>query len=207
MKKENSMLMFEARQSLSGKWSGAVVLTLVFCLISGASSVIPFGPLLLNGPLAMGLAYYFLSLSRGKSPVLEDLFKGFNYFLNTFVAFLLVTLFTMLWTFLLIIPGIIAAISYSQVFFILAEDPTISGSVAIEKSKKMMYGYKWKYFCLAFRFIGWAILCVFTFGIGFFWLIPYVQVTLAKFHDDIKGDVKEVKVVDINPVITEDKVS
>lgn len=187
MKTENKMLMLEAREALAGKWGGAVIATLVFCLISIAASSIPFASLVVNGPLAMGVAYYFLSLSRGKTPLIEDLFKGFNYFVNTLVAFLLVTLFTILWMLLLIVPGIIAAISYSQVFFILAEDPTLNSSAAIEKSKKMMYGYKWKYFCLGFRFIGWVILACITFGIGFLWLIPYMQVTLAKFHDDIKG--------------------
>jgi uncharacterized membrane protein len=192
MKKENKMLMLEAREVLKGKWGNAVIGTLVFCVISGAASAIPFVSLVVSGPLAMGVAYYFLALSRGKTPVIEDLFKGFNYFLNTFVTFLLVSLFTLLWMLLLIIPGIVAAISYSQVFFILAEDPMLNSSAAIEKSKKMMYGYKWKYFCLGFRFIGWAILCIFTFGIGFLWLIPYMQVTLAKFHDDIKGDHPQV---------------
>ena len=58
----------------------------------------------------------------------------------------------LLWLLLLIVPGIIAAISYSQTFFILAEDDTIRPSEAIEKSKKMMEGYKreiwpqWWYF-------------------------------------------------------------
>lgn len=192
MKTENKMLMMQAREALKGKWGGAVIATLVFCLISGAASAIPFVSLIVSGPLAMGIAYYFLALSRGKDPLIEDLFKGFNYFLNTFVAFLLVTLYTLLWMLLLVIPGIIAAISYSQVFFILAEDPTINSSDAIEKSKKMMYGYKWKYFFLGFRFIGWAILALLTCGIGFLWLIPYMQVTLAKFHDDIKGGHSQV---------------
>jgi uncharacterized membrane protein len=89
--------------------------------------------------------------------------------------------------FLLIVPGIIAAISYSMTFFIIADDRTISPLDAITKSKKMMYGYKWKYFCLCWRFLGWAILCMFTLGIGIFWLVPYVQVSVSKFYDDIKG--------------------
>lgn len=188
MKTENKVLMAQAREALAGKWGSAAIATLVFCLVSGASSAIPLASLVVSGPLAMGVAYYFLSLSRGKTPEIGDLFKGFSNFLNTFVAFLLVTLYMILWMLLLIIPGIIAAISYSQVFFILAEDTTISASEAIKKSKKMMDGYKWKYFCLGFRFIGWSILCLFTLGVGVLWLIPYMQVSLAKFHDDIKDD-------------------
>jgi uncharacterized membrane protein len=52
----------------------------------------------------------------------------------------------------------------------------------------MMYGFKWKYFCLALRFLGWAILCLFTLGIGFLWLIPYMQVSFANFYDDVKAN-------------------
>ena len=50
----------------------------------------------------------------------------------------------------------------------------------------MMYGYKWNYFLLALIFIGWGILSIFTLGIGLLWLIPYIQVTMAKFYDELK---------------------
>ena len=94
--------------------------------------------------------------------------------------------FVFLWALLLIIPGIIAAIAYSQTFYILAEDDTIGSMDALRKSKEMMIGYKWKYFCLGLRFIGWALLCVLTLGIGFLWLSPYIQVSYAKFYEDLK---------------------
>jgi uncharacterized membrane protein len=97
-------------------------------------------------------------------------------------------LFILLWTLLLIIPGIIAAISYSMTFYILADDNSIGAMDAIDKSKKMMDGYKWKYFCLGLRFLGWALLCILTLGIGFLWLMPYMQVSMAKFYDDVKAN-------------------
>ena len=95
-------------------------------------------------------------------------------------------LFIFLWMLLLIIPGIIASIAYSQTFYILAEDDTIGSMDALRKSKEMMNGYKWKYFCLVLRFVGWFLLCILTFGIGFLWLSPYIQVSYAKFYEDLK---------------------
>jgi uncharacterized membrane protein len=92
---------------------------------------------------------------------------------------------------LLIVPGIIAAISYSQTFYILADDPGMDAISAIDKSKKMMRGYKWKYFCLGLRFIGWALLCILTLGIGLFWLDTYMQTSFAKFYDDVKANYSE----------------
>jgi uncharacterized membrane protein len=96
--------------------------------------------------------------------------------------------FILLWMLLLIIPGIIAALSYSMTFYIIADDETMDAMEAIDKSKAMMDGYKWKYFCLALRFVGWALLCILTLGIGFFWLMPYMQVTNAKFYEDVKAN-------------------
>jgi uncharacterized membrane protein len=96
--------------------------------------------------------------------------------------------FIILWMLLLIIPGIIAALSYSMTFYIIADDETMDAMEAIDKSKAMMDGYKWKYFCLALRFVGWALLCLLTLGIGFFWLMPYMQVTNAKFYEDVKAN-------------------
>jgi len=97
-------------------------------------------------------------------------------------------IFTVLWTLLLIIPGIIAAISYSMTFFIMADDDSIDAMAAIDKSKAMMNGYKMKYFRMNLRFLGWSLLCFLTLGIGFLWLIPYMYVSYVKFYDDIKNN-------------------
>jgi uncharacterized membrane protein len=108
-------------------------------------------------------------------------------------------LYILLWSLLFIIPGIIVAISYSMVFFILVDDPNIKITEALKKSKKMMFGYKWKYFCLGFRFIGWILLAALTFGVGFLWLLPYMQVSYAKFYDDIKKEqLKTEKITEVN---------
>ncbi len=84
------------------------------------------------------------------------------------------------------IPGIVAALSYSQAFYILAENPGIGALEAIRISKRMMYGYKGKLFLLYLSFIGWAILSALTLGIGYLWLIPYVSTTLANFYEEVK---------------------
>jgi uncharacterized membrane protein len=51
----------------------------------------------------------------------------------------------------------------------------------------MMQGHKGKSFCLYLRFFWWSLLCILTFGIGYLWLGPYVQIAKANFYDDIKG--------------------
>lgn len=190
MKTENLALMRSARESLSGKWGVAIGTIVVYFLIVGALQIIPFiGPiagLIIGGPLALGMSVFYMSISRNEEAELNQLFSGFNNFGNALGAYLLMALFTFLWTLLLIIPGIIAAISYAMTFFIMADDPSVGPMDAIDKSKAMMYGYKWKYFFMMLRFFLWSLLCMLTFGIGFLWLIPYMGVSFVKFYEDIK---------------------
>ena len=192
MKTENVVLMQMARESLKGKWGLAIGTLVVYFLIAVVLQIIPIvGPiasLIISGPFALGLAIFSLSISRNQDAKLEQIFQGFNNFGTALGAYLLMILFILLWMLLLIIPGIIAAISYSMTFYILADDNSISAMDAIDKSKKMMDGYKWKYFCLGLRFLGWALLCILTLGIGFLWLMPCMQVSMAKFYDDVKAN-------------------
>ena len=43
-------------------------------------------------------------------------------------------------------------------------------------------------FWLYLSFIGWGILCLFTAGIGFLWLGPYIETSVAAFYEDVKAD-------------------
>ncbi len=193
MKTTNSTLTQMARESLEGKWGLAVLGTFVyFIVLMGVQLLAEIDPLLMivtliiSGPIALGFITFSLNISRDNDPKVENIFEGFQNFKSAVGAYLLMLLFIFLWMLLLIIPGIIAAFSYSMTFYILADDPSISPVDAIDKSKAMMKGNKWKYFLLNLRFLGWALLCLLTFGIGFLWLIPYIQVSIAKFYDDIK---------------------
>jgi uncharacterized membrane protein len=200
MKTPNVDLMRQARESLNGKWGLAigtyVVYILIFLVLQGPTIIFPHNfmfafpsgilVLLIGGPLSVGIALFGLTLARNQEASTGQIFLGFSKFGICLAAYLLVAVFTFLWTLLLIIPGIIAAFSYSMTFFILADEESIGAMEAIDKSKKMMNGYKWKYFCLMLRFIGWGLLCILTLGIGFLWLVPYIQVSSAKFYDDVK---------------------
>lgn len=193
MKKDNTELMKLAKESLSGKWGLAIGTFLVYGLVIGgfqqASENYPYTSLILlfvAGPLAVGISVFSLNISRNNEARFEQIFEGFYNLKTSIIAYFLVVLFTILWTLLLIIPGIIAAISYAMTFYIIADDPNVEAMDAIDKSKKMMDGYKLKYFYMSLRFFGLALLCILTLGIGFLWLFPYAHVTFSKFYDDIK---------------------
>ncbi|MDO9399355.1 MAG: DUF975 family protein [bacterium] len=192
MKTENAVLMKMARESLRGKWGIAIGASVIFMVIMTVIQIVPvvgfIAYLAITGPMSVGLIIFFLSLSRNQEVEIGQLFKGFEKFGTSLVACLLMFLFIFLWMLLLIVPGIVAAFAYSMTFYIIADDNSIGAMDAIKKSKEMMNGNKWKLFCLYWRFFGWSLLCLLMLGIGYLWLVPYIQTSIAKFYDDIKGN-------------------
>lgn len=86
-----------------------------------------------------------------------------------------------------VIAGVIASYSYAMTGYILAEHPELTASEAIARSKEMTSGNRFRLFCPHLSFIGWAILCAFTFGIGNLWLTPYRQAAAAAFYREVYG--------------------
>lgn len=181
---DNNQIRSEARQLLTGKWW---MLALIWIIISLLSSLSPIN-LIIMGPLTLGISMVFLKIYRKEDFQLEEIFQGFNDFARSLTAYLLIALYVFLWGLLLIVPGIIAAISYSMTFFILAEDPKISATEAMRQSRQMMHGHKGEYFWLMLSFIGWFIVSCFTFGLGFLLLQSYVSMSSAIFYKRLKGE-------------------
>lgn len=143
--------------------------------------------LFLSGAIKLGYCRFNMNLVNGTNPQFNDLFSRFDIFWKAFGLRMLTTLYIILWFILLIIPGIIAAYSYAMAPYIMAENPSIGISEAISVSKRMMYGNKWRLFCLHLSFIGWAILSALTLGIGSLWLNPYINASEAVFYFDVSG--------------------
>lgn len=190
MLKQNSELRAEARVALTDKWVMAAVATLVMGAVSAAASYIPVaGTILVSLPVMYGYAIVMLNVFRGDEVNIGGLFDGFSDFGRIVGTKLLQAIYTFLWMLLLIIPGIIKFYSYAMTDYILKDHPELSNNAAIEKSMAMMDGNKMKLFLLDLSFIGWAILCLFTLGIGYFFLQPYVQAAHAAFYEDLKAQV------------------
>lgn len=144
---------------------------------------------ILGSVIGVGYAQFNLRLVDWESPSFETLFAYFPYWKTAVAARLLQSLYILLWSLLLIIPGILASYSYAMTEFILAEHPDLTAGEAIARSKALMYGNRWRLFCLQFSFIGWLILCTLTLGIGNLWLTPYMRTATAAFYREISGPV------------------
>ncbi|HNT52117.1 MAG TPA: DUF975 family protein [Candidatus Syntrophosphaera sp.] len=185
----NEEIRREARDLLTNRWGTLAIVWLVLWAIIAITQSISFGlaPLLIGGPFALAVCTIFLKVSRREDFLVEELFDGFKSFSRSLVAYLLIALYVFLWSLLLIVPGIIAAIGYAMTFFIMAEDPKIEAEQALKLSQQMMYGHKTEYFMLMLSFIGWFLLACLTFGIGFFFLQSYTTMASLIFYQRIKA--------------------
>ena len=143
---------------------------------------------LLN-PLTAGCKYFFTRNSHEKA-VLGNIAAGFEKgYLRIVKIMFLADLFLILWFCLFIIPGIIKSYSYRMVPYIVADQPELSGREAINRSREMMNGHKWKTFVLDLSFILWGLLSLITLGIvGVFYVNPYYQATNAELYHTLKGE-------------------
>lgn len=182
-------LKLQAKQSLTGNWGVAIGTSIVGTLIlSAASTATGGGGVLLSGVISVGLAIVMLEIVRGWKVEFTDMFKGFQNFGTTFLAGLLVVLYTFLWSLLFIIPGIIKMYSYSMTSYILADHPEMKPRDALEASSVMMDGHKMDLFVLDLSFIGWYLLIPLTLGIAAFYVGPYMSATRALFYEAIKDE-------------------
>lgn len=151
--------------------------------------------ILIYNPLVVGVNRFFI-LNRTQPAEVGEVGYGFKHFGRSVLALLLSDLLVLLGC-LVVIPGIILSYSYRLVPYIVADDPTISATDAIKKSREMMKGYKWKSFVLDLSFLGWAILTGLTFGLlGIFYVYPYMFATYAEMYKFIEGSGQPVQAGD-----------
>jgi len=185
----------QAKKSLEGNWSKAVLFIIIIVVISAIVGVVSLVPVVgwvvatvVTSIMAFGQTLFFLNLSRNKEAEYSDLYKNAkSHWITMILTVIIMSVLIFLWTLCLVIPGIIAALRYSMTFYIMNDHPELKPLEAITKSKEMMRGHKWDLFVLYLSFLGWAFLCIFTFGIGYLFLAPYMETTVANFYQKISA--------------------
>lgn len=203
----SSQLKDRAYACLSGKWGTFAIISLVYFILANGvmqgftyamtyacgieettSSLMSMLWMIVIIPLEFSYQVIFLKNVQEEKTNLGNLFDGYKDFTRVFLTGLLVTIYTLLWTLLLIVPGIIKTYSYSMTFFIMKDDPEVGYDEAIVRSMKMMEGRKMDLFMLDLSMIGWLILSLCTLGIGLLFLLPYNETAHAHFYEQLKED-------------------
>ena len=164
-------------------FAGIATYVAIFAVITGITLFI------LGSIVEVGYMKFNLDLvDRQKEAEIGTMFGYFQFWKSAACARFLKGVYILLWSLLFIIPGIIAAYSYAMTSYILAENPELTASEAIERSKQIMSGNRWRLFCVQISFIGWEILsALLTLGIGGLWITPYKQAATAAFYREISG--------------------
>ena len=155
------------------------------------SNIAPYGHFLLialslmSSVIGAGFTMYCLHTSRNLPANVGTLFECFGIFFKIVWLYILQFVFVTLWSFLLLVPGIIASLRYSQSVYIMLDNPELSALQCISASKQMMKGRKAELFILNLSFIGWALLAALPI-VGIF-IYPYMDITYANFYNVISG--------------------
>ena len=143
-------------------------------------------------PMQFGLITFFLGFARGQKESAIDATKsGLQYYKKVVLTYIVVYWYSFFWSLLLVIPGIIKRYSYSMTMYVLNDNPEMSINEAITESRRLMAGHKMDLFILQLSFIGWAIASVFTAYIGFLFLMPYINLSIALFYEEITAGQNE----------------
>ena len=140
-------------------------------------------------PITVIVVANSMQVISDKTPDLEKLIKKYyKMIMLIFLVSLIGGVLCGLATLLLIVPGIILSLSYSQSAYILADkaDESMSPIDILKKSREMMYGHKMELFTLQLSFIGWLLLGTLTLGILYIWIVPYMQVTYTLYYEELK---------------------
>lgn len=195
----------QAKEKLDGHWADAVGIVLLFLIISIVTSVCgdliskflhlnelsnailkEVMSLIITCLLTLGYTNFYLKIAREEDAEINDLWSKTNLFIPFIIVSLLVFGLSFGWSLLFIIPGIIVAISFSFVYYVMLDNPNMKPMEVLKESDRLMRGHMMDYILLNLSFAGWAFLGIFTLGILYFWLIPYISTTNAIFYNNIK---------------------
>ena len=155
-----------------------ILISLIFFLLNGVP--------LIWGALIAGFHIFTMKKIMGRPAEFGDLFKGFNFFIPTMVAYLLIALFTLAGTLLCIIPGLVVAAMYKFTYLFIVDKrmdfwPAMQASHAVVKND--YFGFT-MFLLLAFLVNVLGFLCCI---VGLLVTIPATFAAITVAYKEIVG--------------------
>jgi len=152
-----------------------------------------FGTVFLLVPLAflwiidLGYRYYVMGVTKDEVRGYQSLFEGFRHFAKALAARLIYTVLVSVGFLFFLAPGIVAICAFSQIDFLLLDNPTKGVFWFFGESARLMRGRKKEYFVLTLSFLGWRLLTrVPLISLAaLFWYTPYSTCTFAYYYHDL----------------------
>lgn len=164
------------------------------------------------GVMNAGISFYFLKIACGQSFMVRDLFYGYrtdskkflvisaviticqtvclgpgqylcgNYLSTREDRWLLYALGALIAGTCIYVP---VSLGIAMSFYLSLDFPENTGKEILGRCWHIMKGQRKRLFCLEMSFLPLMLLCVLSFGIGFLWLMPYMQMTYTYFFLDL----------------------
>jgi len=179
-------------QSQTGRWIGAgwalvksdlgtyIALAVVSTIIASAV------PIILQGPMIAGFHIFTMNKLQGRRGDFADLFTGFNFFVPTLVATLLIAVFTTLGTLACIIPGLVIAAMYKFTYLFIV-DRRMDFWPAMQASHNVVrndyFGFTMFLLLLALVNILGALCCI----VGILVTIPVSMAAITVAYQELVG--------------------
>ena len=194
----------KAQESLKGKYTDIVIALIIYGILQAmciATATFKFNELFQRTDLffkSAAITIVFIAINAicalleftaiNSLIVFIDYQTDLNIALSSFMIVVGIVLSAAIAVFWLILM-----LCLSQSYFILYDYNDMPLGDIFRNSMDMMEGHKTDFLILCFSFIGWVFLGIFTLGILYLWLIPYVWVSRVNFYDKIKNDVKIIE--------------
>ena len=167
----------------------ASILPQIITSVSPQNLILNLLAVCLAGYIQLGIAVFSLDVYNKGEVNFTTIFSRFND-VKPIIFIIILTIAIALGFILLVIPGIILALMYSQIFFILADDPDIGIIEAFNLSEKMMRNNKWQLFMLNLEAFLYFFAGIFTLFIWWVWLLPRYSIAYAGFYEELKKEFK-----------------
>ncbi|HEY1497588.1 MAG TPA: hypothetical protein VGF49_23680 [Candidatus Solibacter sp.] len=143
-------------------------------------------PVILQGPLFAGFHIYCLKRILGRNAEVPDLFKGFNFFVPTLVASLVISLFVFAGSLLCVIPGLVVAAMYKFTYLFIVDKrmdfwPAMQASHAVVKND--YFGFTMFLILMALVNLLGALCCI----IGLLISIPVTLAAITIAYQELVG--------------------
>lgn len=167
---------------------GVMGLALFVVLLFFSSAAVLLVDIFLLNPLSVGGSRFMIRSVEDVAQV-KEIAYGFDHsYKNVAKVLFYKELYVFLWTLVFVIPGIVKMYQYYMVPYLLAEHPDLEYKTALQMSRDMMEGNKWKTFVLGLSFLLWDFFGAVTLGVG--WVLyvqPYRQLTFAALYCELKN--------------------
>lgn len=175
----------EAKDALVGNWFMLFIILFVNMLIVSFLTRFGYFGYLLE-PIFFAGVYTIIKLMIKDKKVdfnlLVEYFKDLNHAVKLVGVYFLYGLIVLGGLILLIIPGLIFALQYSQSLYIMTDHKDMDIWEVMKKSKEMMKGHKMEFFMFLFSFIGHILLIIITVGIYAIYALPYIKTAMVNYY-------------------------